>query len=61
MTKTGLRQKESNHLQELLKYTCQSIVKPGYEPAVKKIADENLQETQKTIESSSSASIEDSN
>ena len=30
------------------------------EPAAKKIADENLQETQETIESSSSSSIEDS-
>ena len=60
MTKTGLRQKESTYLQELLKYTCQTIVKPGYEPAVKKIADENLQETQKTIESSTSSSSEDS-
>ena len=27
MTTTGLRQKESNYLQELLKYICQSVIK----------------------------------
>ena len=45
---------------EIYMSKCLKTGTSSNEPAAKKIADENLQETQETIESSSSSSIEDS-